>query len=860
MGRAQRAGMLGCAVVALAAFVFDSAVLAGDDTPRSTAELLARVEATWRSRDLEGYLSLWAPGPAAHQERLLVSESFTGEQCTLQLGRTTSERADAATMTQHARAFCIREPSGILQQSRYLLRSSAPGWQIEARAAVGQVERFVHLALDPAGYRADGLTLRLEDIELRMERGTLFLPPASIGPTALVFVGTGTVRFTPRPAAEQEQLRQFCGRRELIARVKTASVRLNPNDLERLLGTATLETASASAAHWGTARRTFERDGADAYRLDANLPGSPWWSFPPSGKAVLTFQALGRTLVYGVAAQPESLSLLDRTRGRHICMYPDSRSSTSYHEDDANSIDVLHHSLRVRLDPERVGFEAEDELRLRARSGSANLYLRLAGDLTVRSVTSPRWGSQLFFRSARQNLLVIALSEDVSRDEELTLNVSYAGTLAPTHGDTEAPDTVPGDVQAEREVGARMPKVYSNEPLWYPQALYTDYATSRLVVDVPEEYEAVSGGERVSTRLVGKRRLVEYRQDTPCRYLGMAVGRLSEAGQVVQPGITLSGFGMFSTRGELPELLQRSASILQYYQTLFGPCPYPRINVVFGEGLTPGGYSPPGMTILSRRALRLRRLTGDDPADFSDVPDFFLAHELAHQWWGHGVAPANYRERWLSEALAHYAAALWVQHTQGERAFRQVLDRMIGYARSESDQGPISLGQRLGVVRGDTRILRAVIYDKGALVLHMLRGVLGDNQFFEGLRRFQEGHRFRTVTTDDLGQAWAATSGQDLGPYLDLWVSDTPLPRLRWSQQTVPSGQSWRTTVKVTVENLPGSVPLEIAAESPNAVERTRVLLTPAGGVYTLETRERPRRVRLNDDRGLLARFKTERQ
>jgi len=851
--------MLGCVAVALATLLCGSRAFADSAAPQSLAELLAQVETTWHDRDLDGYLRLWTPGYAAREELLRVAEVFRGQQCSLQPGRVIPERTDGTTMLLYTRAFCIEEPSGVLQQSRYRLRSSASGWEIAARETVGQTERFVHLALAPEGYRADGRTLRLEDFELRMERGTIFLPPPSIGPTALVFVGSGTVRFAPRPAAEQEQLRQFCGHRELVARVHTVSVRLNPQDLEQMLGTAKLESDPAAAAHWRTARQTFERDGADAYRLDTNLPGSPWWTFPLRGKAVLVFQAHGTTLAYSVAAQPESLSLLDRTRRRHICMYPDSQSSTSYHEDEANGVDILHHALRVRLDPDRLGFEGEDELRLRVGTG-ANLYLRLAGDLTVRGVTSPRWGSQLFFRSAAQNLLVVALGENVPPGEELTLSVSYSGTLAPTHADTEAPDTAPGEVQAEREVDSRTPKVYSNEPLWYPQTLYADYATSRLVVDVPEDYDAVSGGERVSARVEGRRRLVEYRQDTPCRYLGLAVGRLSEAGHEVQAGVTLSGFGMFSTRGELPELLQRSARILQFYQTLFGPCPYPQLNVVFAEGLTPGGYSPPGMTILSRRALRLRRLANSDPADFSDVPDFFLAHELAHQWWGHGVAPANYRERWLSEAMAHYAAALWVQHTQGDKAFRQVLDRMIGWARRESDQGPIALGQRLGIVRGDARILRAVIYDKGALVLNMLRGVLGDDGFFEGLRRFQERYRFRTVTTDDLRQSWETTSGQDLKPYLDLWVADTPLPTLQWFHQTVPSGQSWRTTVKVAVTNLPGPVPLEIAAELPNATERTRVLLTPAGGIYTLETRERPRDVRLNDDKGLLVRFKTGRQ
>jgi hypothetical protein len=863
--RAKCAAVLGGAALLLASLTAspcDAATPPESDAPRSLAELLTAIDTTWRNRDIEGYLRLWPQGQPLRvaEERRLVAESFASEQCTQRLGHVRPDPEDAATMVLYARTFCVREPCGVLRQARYSLRSSATGWEIASREGLGQAERFVHLDLSPEGFRADGRTLRFEDFELHMERGTLFVPPALIGPTALVFVGKGTVHFSPRPATEQEQLRQFCGRRELVERVKVASVRCNPDDLDKILGPAALERDPDSAKRWRAARQALDQYGADAYRLDANLPGSPWWTFPLHGKATVVFRARGATLAYGLATQPEDVTLFDRSRGRCICMYPGSRGSTRYYEDLANSVDVLHHDLRLRLDPARLGFEGEDTLRLRLRTDASSIYLRLDGNLAVRSVTSQRWGSLLFFRAARHNLLVVTLGASPHRGDELPLTVSYAGRLAPARGDRLAPEAALGEVQAERDVDARAPRVYSSEPLWYPQTLFSDYATSSVTVDLPEGYEAVSGGERVTERVEDGRRVVGYRQVTPGRYLGLVVGRLREAGRVVEGGVALRGFGMFSTSDEVPDLLQQSARILRFFETLFGACPYPHINVVFVEGLTPGGYSPPGMTILSRRALHLRRLAGDDPGDFSDVPGFFLAHELAHQWWGHGVAPANYHERWLSEAQAQYAAALWVRHAQGDKAFRQVLDRMIDWARRESDQGPIALGQRLGHVQGAPRIYRAVVYNKGALVLHMLRGVLGDDAFFKGLKQFQEHHRFHTVTTDDLGQAWTAVSGRDLRPYLDRWIGETELPVLHWSRQMAPSGGSWRTTVKVVAQNLPGPVPLEIAVGLRDETERTRVILPPSGGTYVIETQQRPRRVRLNDDRGLLARVERKRQ
>ena len=88
--------------------------------------------------------------------------------------------------------------------------------------------------------------------------------------------------------------------------------------------------------------------------------------------------------------------------------------------------------------------------------------------------------------------------------------------------------------------------------------------------------------------------------------------------------------------------------------------------------------------------------------------------------------------------------------------FDSVMRRMRRWAQDESDQGPVYLGYRIGHVKGDSRLFRAVVYNKGAAVLHMLRLLLGDRVFFAGIRRFYERWRFDKAGIDDLRQAMEA--------------------------------------------------------------------------------------------------------
>jgi aminopeptidase N len=279
------------------------------------------------------------------------------------------------------------------------------------------------------------------------------------------------------------------------------------------------------------------------------------------------------------------------------------------------------------------------------------------------------------------------------------------------------------------------------------------------------------------------------------------------------------------------------------------------LGLVVAEGETPGGHSPPGLAYLQERPPVLRnRSLPEDPSNFSDLPGFFLAHEVAHQWWGQGTAPANYRERWLSEAWAQYSAALWLRERLGEAAFRSMMDRMARWALRYDSAGPIHLGQRLGHVRQDPRVFRAIVYDKGAWVLHMLRGLVGDPAFFAGARAFLERFRYAKAGAEDLRAALEEASGRDLRPYFERWIYDTGSAAITWSARTERTGVGFRTTVEARAQGLPGPLPLQIAATTAGGREALTVTLEPAGGSWTIDTGQEPRRVEVNEDRGLLAR------
>ena len=191
---------------------------------------------------------------------------------------------------------------------------------------------------------------------------------------------------------------------------------------------------------------------------------------------------------------------------------------------------------------------------------------------------------------------------------------------------------------------------------------------------------------------------------------------------------------------------------------LIGDVPYDAVTLAMVEDDLPGGHAPGYFAMMNNPPPVAPFNWRNDPASFQGFPEFFLAHELAHQWFGQAVGWKNYHEQWLSEGFAQYFAALYAKEKRGESAFRDVLRQFRRWAIEDSDQGPVYLGYRLGHIKGESRVFRALVYNKGAAVLHMLRRLIGDEAFFSGIKQLlrrqplqESGHR-RFAKGDGSGQ------------------------------------------------------------------------------------------------------------
>jgi hypothetical protein len=820
--------------------------------PPDARALAERLEAAWRARDMAAYLALWQFETDEEREdtRLHALAHFSSERTDLTVGRPAATAP--APVKAAAQAFTVAEPRARLEQWLYHFEAKADGWRVVGSEPLGRIDNLVHLTLDPQPYRAAGTVLRLEDFDLEMREGTLFTSPPNLGPTLLLFVGEGVAHMRPRPQAERAQMREFAGQPELTTTVRAALVRIHPASLHRVLAPAVLVPDPSGARRLQDAQRFYDEQVDRSFVLDANLPGSPWWLLPGVGDASVTFRTRRHgTLTYALSTgEPEGVSLFDRARRRQILLYPSGGETTDYDEDDRREFDLLSHDLSVRFEPHRRFVAGEDTLRLRLLGPNSTIRLRLDGDLRVESVRSPVAGELLFFRVRHQDTVMVSLGPLAAATEEIQLTVRYAGVHFPTPVEDEVVQLRADP--AEEEVMIEEVNVYTNRTAWYPRGAIDDHALATLRFDVPLGYTVIAGGERKLARAEGGRVRLEYAQDRPGKYISVVVGRLAEVGRRDDGPVARHAWAVGRARGDADEVMDRAGEILRFYAAEFGPCPYPRLNIAVIEGVAPGGHSPPGMVVLVQRPLLLRRSLRDDPANFSDVPGFFLAHELAHQWWGQGVAGQNYRERWLSEAFAQYAAALWVRQAHGERVFRDMMERMGRWALRMEARGPIHLGHRLGHIKGDPQVYRAIVYDKGAYVLHMLRALVGEEAFRRALTAFQAAHRFDKAGTDDLRNALEDASGRDLGPYFETWVYRTTMPQVTYSSRSQASGTGYRTTVDARVEGLPGPMPVMVSVTTPAARQDHVVSLDPGGSTWTFDTPE-PARAELNTDRGLLA-------
>ena len=706
-------------------------------------------------------------------------------------------------------------------------------WQIVAIQRLTVVSGLHRLQLDAATeYDVHNLTVEAIDLKISLPTGRAFIAQSNDGKTAVVLLGRGRVHFAPRLQAERVQVHIFCGQDAFDAEFESVFLRVSPGEFDQKIPPQTLTRRAPDQSDLRRATQVFETYLPLSFQIDLSDLSTERWSLIPSvGDFVgeIATRRYGSLTYTRSSSDPEDVSFFDRRRHRNISVYAssqtDQRERFFFSDDDKLDFDVTSYDIRAAFSPDRLWVDGRARLRVRTHASMlSTMTLHLAEPLVVRSVTSREFGRLLHLRIVGQNSILISLPAGVPADSELELMIVYGGRLQPQTVDREAIDLQQpssNETQIVREA-VTMPLeahyVYSNRSYWYPQATVTDFATAVLTIVVPPEFDVVASGtprgEPTTTDplVPGQRPAKQYIFDMvrPARYLACVISRFhsldaihltlpssperpAEPSSSGQPRVSDDGddpaqvpFSLFVESnprefGRARNFADRSADILAFYASLLADAPYNSFTLAITENDLPGGHSPAYFAVLDQPLPSSPLAWRNDPVAFDNYPSFFLAHEIAHQWWGQAVGWKNYHEQWLSEGFAQYFAALYAERERGADQFTSVIRQMRRWAIEMSPQGPVYLGYRLGHIKGDTRVFRAIVYNKGAMVLHMLRRLVGDRAFFAGLREFYSTQRFKKAGTDDFQAAMETTSGKSLQRFFDRWIFESDIPTVKFT-------------------------------------------------------------------------------
>ena len=246
----------------------------------------------------------------------------------------------------------------------------------------------------------------------------------------------------------------------------------------------------------------------------------------------------------------------------------------------------------------------------------------------------------------------------------------------------------------------------------------------------------------------------------PSYLYGFAVGPFEQAQQVVGT-TTLQYFGPQPfTPKTLLEVFNESADMLAFYEKRSGVAyPFAAYRQVLLAG--PAAQEMAGYSVMGLRYGQ-RVLT--------NPPSVWLgAHEMAHQWWGNGLTNRSWRHFWLNEGIASFMTAAYLEHRFGTEAYEEQITAARAKYKKIKDAG---LDRSLVFPDWDapTASDRSLVYDKGTLVMHELRKLMGEERFWKGLAYYTRTHWGQSVETANFQLAMEASSGMDLGAFFRHWV------------------------------------------------------------------------------------------
>lgn len=434
------------------------------------------------------------------------------------------------------------------------------------------------------------------------------------------------------------------------------------------------------------------------------------------------------------------------------------------------AFDLKHIRLEVALDFERRSIGGTSTMTLTpVNDGLSNVRLD-AANMTVSAVTLSD-GTPLPFGYS-DNVISVELGRPHAAGEQITIVVAYAAT--PQRG---LYFIAPDEAYPQKRLHVWSQGQDEDSKCWFPcdDATYVK-TTSEVIATVPERFFALSNGRLIDTRHdeVAQVKTYHWQQNLPhAPYLMTLV-----AGEYVElanewEGIPIPYYVPAGREAEGLRCFGNTPDMVRFFSEKIGVrYPWDKYAQITVGDFIFGAMENTGATTMTEYMLHDEKAARDFSADG------IVAHELAHQWFGDLLTCRDWSHAWLNEGFATYFDALYTEHHLGRDEFLvQIKGNIDSYLAEDRDRyrRPIVTN----VFHAPIDLFDRHLYEKGSVVLHMLRNLLGETLWWKAINHYVAKHRHQWVVTTDLQRAIEEATGRNLDWFFQQWVYQAGHPEYK---------------------------------------------------------------------------------
>lgn len=492
---------------------------------------------------------------------------------------------------------------------------------------------------------------------------------------------------------------------------------------------------------------------------------------------------------------------------------------------------ATHYDISATLDANRQSLSAIAKVDLVANEVTGNVYLQLHPNLMISDVKTADGKSVTFGRDNSDPLDVfVTLRTPVAAGDHVTLTFAYSGLLA-----NEENSPLPGVSAAVINHNNAFLLLPAR---WFPLTNYpANRYTATFHLNVPDSFAVAGSGKAAApTPLEGGRLLYTFECNTPGPHGTFVAGNLQLNPQQAE-GIHVDVYAPRADSTNAQGFADDVARAITTFSDMFGGLPNPDMQVIqLPDGVTNvKDFSGPGLLLLSHRIWEPK------------AAERTIARLVASQWFGNSILPASPADVWVTDGLSRYCEELYAEQNAGKEAGLRAVDEFAVGALMYEEAAPIAQSARLVPYTSD---YRSVVWNKGAMVFHMLRGMMGDEAFKALLHNFAVRYAGKTAQIADFvnladQQAQASAKAGDAPPnlrgFFAQWLNSTGVPDFTFDYVVYRTPKGFRIvgTIKQPIDTF--SMPVQIRIDTEGNPETKTVDVLGTQTPFTVETFGRPK-------------------